>query len=217
MKDIIEFSKELKDNNCYVTIKVPKIYDVQKHNCVLGVYATKHGNEYEVEMYEYLHKLFNVYVVVQEPSAENLFEYPALKFMEILIKKCKKPCLYLHTKGAGNPRKLQDTIREFWQFELTHNYQTYIDLVKTNEKKPLVSTMFTGKEKHTWFNCFVVNEYVFDNFTIPLVKTNRWFYECLFKDADAEVLGVLATDIIGSNSQTVFTYLNKYINTNMRK
>ena len=77
------------------------------------------GLKIEKEMNEWLLPEYNIYTVYQKYPGK-LFEYPALRFAQWLLKKKRhKFLLFIQTKGAFNPTKRQKGIRECWKNKYT--------------------------------------------------------------------------------------------------
>lgn len=184
--------------------------------CVLGVLKTKAGLEIKKEMLSWLEKYYDVTCVEQDPPGV-LFEYPAIKkAIELAIEK-NEPVLYIHTKGAANKvvpgyrtldmeRKCnkmpkgtkcadsQIIFRKMWKKEFGENRQKYIDAVNTD--KPTVSCPYTGKEKITWKNAWIINPAA----AKELLKTfhidkNRFYYERMFTNTDIDVVGIIENNV----------------------
>lgn len=200
------FTEYIKNTyNVSVNVIKPLEYRDSKPNCVLGVYLTDKGREIEKEMMEYLPAFFNVYIVEQIPSDNNLYEYPAIKYMELITKKTNKSCIYIHSKGAGNYHMVQDKIRRFWKHELTCNLINYIIPLYELPNQPVVTTTFTGSHKITWFNMFFVNSFVFNDFTVKYDQ-DRHYYEQLFTNTNIIVKGIIRNDINEDNVNIMFKY-----------
>ena len=181
-------------HNLDVAITKPSIIDENKYNCVFGVLCTLDGVKIKDSFIDFLEKYFNVWVVEQS-IINNLYEYPFLKYFELLVKETKQSCLYIHSKGAGRKHDIQEVTRLMWKSEIKNHKDWYFNIIKSETDK-IVSTMYTGSvNKNTWFNCFVVNKNVFNDFTIEL-NEDRYFYECLFRNyKDIKVIGRLSNDI----------------------
>lgn len=200
------FSDYIKNtHNVIVNVIKPTNYINNKINCVLGVYLTEKGQEIEKEMVEYLQRIFNLYIVEQVPSDNTLYEYPAIKYVELLTKETNNICLYIHTKGAGNYHQIQDKIRNFRKHELTLNLINYIIPLFENYNQPVVTTTFTGSHKITWFNLFFVNPNVFNFFTVKY-DPDRHYYEQMFTNTNINTIGVLRNDINEENINIMFKY-----------
>lgn len=202
---LTQFNEILNNDINNINVIPPQIINDNKYNCVFGVYLTDEGKKIQNEMMEYLPDIFNVYIIQQLPSENNLFEYPALKFMELLINNTNKSCCYIHSKGAANPTPIQKKIREFWKKEILNYYKIYFNSIE-NDNIPLVSTMFTGEQKHTWFNCFFANKNVFKNNTIYL-SNDRYYYEKIFNNTNVNVIGKYVNDANQNNVLKIFKYI----------
>lgn len=157
-----------------VSITNPEI-DETKDYCVLGVLKTERGLKIREEMLSWLSSAYNVYTVEQEAPG-NLFEYPALLFMKTLQTENKKPCLYVHTKGAANDRNSQAAIRRMWKDEFIGHKDEYFSLINTSV--PTIACPFTGAEKITWLNGMLFNYEAAKEIKIPLPRC-RYLYEQL--------------------------------------
>lgn len=157
-----------------ITISKPTI-DSLKDYCVLGVLKTEHGLKIRDELLSWFSPVYNVYVVEQEVPGK-MFEYPALLFMKYLQMETKKPCLYIHTKGAANDKDSQAYVRRMWKDEFIEHKDEYFSLIDTNV--PVIACPFTGDEKITWLNGMLFNYEAAKVIEIPLPK-NRYLYEQL--------------------------------------
>jgi len=145
--------------------------------CILGCLNTKNGLIICKEMRSWLDTEHNVFEVHQEPPGK-LFVYPAIKCAVDTAITMNEPVLYLHTKGAANPYPLhykesmmascvnypknakpedcQKIVRNMWKHEFTgQRLQRYIEEV--NKEEPIIVCPFTGTEKYTWQNGFIIN------------------------------------------------------------
>ena len=169
--------------------------------CVFGVLLTEEGKKIKAEMLEWLEPIYEVHLIEQEPPGK-LFEYPAIKeAIELSIER-NLPVLYIHTKGAANPvpswaermmnekfdipksAKLEDcqkTIRNLWKNEFTGDRLTkYLD--RLNTEKATVCCPYTGIQKWTWFNAWMINPTAAKLFSNRLRFSDyRWYYERIFE------------------------------------
>jgi len=183
------------------TIKIiHKTYNsTNKTLCVFGVLENENGKKIEEEMLKWLLPNYDLYIVYQKYPGK-LYEYPALKFAQYLIKKKKKTLLlYLHTKGAFFPNRdkdIQKIVRELWKYEYSgNNIKKYINPILNNIAD--VTAMFVGNRyKTTWFNGFYISYRAFNIINLDkLLNTSRWNYEILFKNTKARVLGIIENKI----------------------
>ncbi len=169
--------------------------------CILGVLKNKDGLTIKEEMLSWLTKYYDVFCVEQEPPGLE-FEYPAIKCVLNTAITLNEPVLYLHTKGSGNkiptnykefmmhssvnypktakPEDCQRVVRLMWKKEFTENKEKYINAVNTD--KPVVACPFTGKDKMSWQNGWIINPAA----AKELLKTfhkdkNRYYYEHMFR------------------------------------
>lgn len=199
-----------------------------KQLCVLGSYLTEEGKKIKAEMLSWLEKEYDIICVDQEVTSK-LFEYPAIKrALELSISK-NEPVLYIHTKGAGNkipsyanskrmmnpnynvpksakPEDCQKVIRNLWKYEFTKE-RLKIYLKEVNNTKPIVCCPYTGPEKITWWNAWIINSAAAKIIMPKLKQTDyRWYYERIFRDEkDIEVKGIrmddLKCDTLDSNKE----------------
>lgn len=190
-----------------------------KHLCVLGVLLTDEGKKIKSEMLEWLDPVFEAICVEQDPPGK-LFEYPAIKRAAELSAEKNRPVLYIHTKGAANkvpawsgkmlnkkfnvpptarPEDCQKTIRNLWKNEFTgKRLEEY--LKRCNTDKPTVCCPYTGKEKWTWFNAWIINPTA-AKLLVNTIKENsfRWYYERIFSDIkEIDVVGMRKNDLVSS-------------------
>jgi hypothetical protein len=92
--------------------------------CVFGVLENNNGLQIEKEMLKWLIPNYNLYIVYQK-NPGKLYEYPALRFAQWLIKKKNKNyLLYIHSKGASHPNRdknIQIIVRKLWEHEFSGN------------------------------------------------------------------------------------------------
>lgn len=185
--------------------------------CVFGVLLTEEGKKIKSEMLEWLDQFYEVTIVEQEPPGDK-FEYPAIKRAAELSVEKNSPVLYIHTKGAANkvpgwsarmlnkkfkvpstakPEDCQKTIRNMWKNEFTgKRLEEYLN--RCNTDKPTVCCPYTGKEKITWFNAWIINpsaaKYVLKNIR---VDNWRWYYERIFGNIkEVNVIGMRLNDLL---------------------
>jgi len=158
--------------------------------CVFGVADTEKGRAIEEEMRAWLEPNYNVVEVWHDGL---LFEQPALRYMQDMCAVSKRPCLYIHTKGAFNRDEFSEKVREMWMREFTEKRDLYFGLV--DRPYAAVACPMTGKDKTTWYNGFVVNAQAMAE--IPVIEPlfNRKHYERLFVDKNPQVIGVMRNDV----------------------
>ena len=169
--------------------------------CIFGVLENNNGLKIEEEMLKWLIPEYNVYIVYQKYPGK-LFEYPALRFAQWIIKKKNKTfLLYLHSKGAFHPKRsknIQMIVRKLWKHEYSgNNKNKYINSILIN--KTDVSTMFSYYRKKTWFNGFFVSQKAFDLIGKVKIK-KRMYYEIMFGKTKARVLGILSNKVKNSHA-----------------
>ena len=169
--------------------------------CVFGVLENKYGLKIEEEILKWLLADYNVYIVYQKYPGK-LFEYPALRFAQWIIKKKNETfLLYLHSKGAAHPNRsenIQMIVRKLWKHEYSgDNKNKYINAILTN--KTDVATMFSYRKKTTWFNGFFVSQRAFDLVGKIKIK-KRIYYEMMFWKTKARVLGILDNKVKNSHA-----------------
>jgi len=177
-------------------------YSSNKILCIFGVLENSYGKKIEEEMLKWLIPYYNIYIVYQKYPGK-LFEYPALKFAQYIIKKKNQTfLLYVHSKGAFYPYRdnIQKIVRELWKFEFSgNNIKKYITPIINNQTD--VTTMFASKNKTTWFNGFYISYRAFDiigNLDKKLNKS-RYEFETLFHKTKARVLGILENNVYNAH------------------
>ena len=185
--------------------------------CILGCLDTKNGLIICKEMRSWLDTEHDVFEVHQEPPGK-LFEYPAIKCAVNAAITVNEPVLYLHTKGAYNlipthykvsmmapcvnfpkeakPEDCQRIVRNMWKHEFTgESLQQYIKEANVNE--PRVVCPFTGPEKYTWQNGFIINPSAAKEIKKFLkLETKRHYYETMLKDKPTiKVIGIRNNNI----------------------
>lgn len=205
-----------------------------KHLCVFGILKTDLGLTIKNEMLHWLSQYYEVLCIEQEPPGV-LFEYPAINATLKLAIQLNEPVLYIHTKGAANKNAIcpfqyqmhssinlpknatvddtQVVVRQMWQVEFTKNIQKYFDAVNTD--KPTVACPYTGKEKITWQNAWIINPAAAKELqkTFHLDK-NRYYYETMFVNTNIDVIGIVSNkcDNIAPHKElwdSIWTYLKK--------
>ena len=158
--------------------------------CVFGVADTEAGRSIEKEMREWLEPNYHLIEVWHDGS---LFEQPALRYMQDLVKETGKPCLYIHSKGAYRRPELSADIRQMWKHEFTVNRDLYFGLV--NRPYAVVACPATGSDKTTWYNGFVANKRAMSEIPPIEPNTNRFVFERLFIGQRPQVIGVMRNDL----------------------
>lgn len=185
---------------------------------VLGCLLSDAGKAIKAEMLNALHE-HKILCIPQDPPG-RLFEYPAIKYTAKLSVDTNMPVLYIHTKGAGNrvpwylfaklpnraivddmpigakPEDWQATVRKFWYHEYTGNrLNTYLNALDSSS--PCVVCPFTGTDKSTWQNAFIINPLAGNEILTHLKLTdNRDYYEHIFEYMDKVIVkGIIYDDI----------------------
>jgi hypothetical protein len=164
-----------------------------KRRCVLGVLKTEEGLRIKEEMLAWLESKYEVFVIEQEVPGK-LYEWPALKFAADLSENSMEPVLYLHTKGAGNPREQQRWVRNFWRDEFVGHIDQYfeaVDVLNPTVVAPIVSK----KNRICWFNGFVINPLAAKELNKNItLKTDRMWYEqgMLTSCTNIDCVGILS-------------------------
>ena len=169
--------------------------------CVFGVLENNNGLQIEKEMLKWLIPNYNLYIVYQK-NPGKLYEYPALRFAQWLIKKKNKNyLLYIHSKGASHPNRdknIQIIVRKLQEYEFSgNNKNKYINSILTN--KTDVATLFSYGRKKTWFNGFFISKRAFDIIG-KIKKKKRMYYERMFVNTKTRVLGILNNKVINSHA-----------------
>lgn len=182
--------------------------------CIFGCLMNEEGKKIKTEMLSWLNKNHNVFCVDVLPPNDK-YEYPFIQKVLDCCIKINEPVLYLHTKGSGNkiskawkllsdmkfpfpknakPEDCQTIVRNMWKYEFTNNINSYIKAVNTNE--PTVACPYTGDDKTTWQNGFVINPAA----AKILIKTfhldkNRYYYERMFNNLNINVVGLRLNNV----------------------
>ena len=152
--------------------------------CVLGVLATENGRQIERYMLSWLQKKYTVYAIRQQPPG-SLYEYPALRFAQLLSMEKKQPVLYLHTKGAANKRKLQCKTVNMWRYEFVEHKSDY----RKNLGDYDLLCPYSGPQNITWLNGFIASDKAFSAIPPIEIFENRYYYETLFKGTQLKCFG----------------------------
>ena len=152
--------------------------------CILGVLLSENGIKIEQYMLSWLMKEYDVFSI-RQPLPGVLFEYPALRFAQLYSTEFNTPILYLHTKGAANPRRQQRRIINMWRHE-------FVDLKAEYEKRLDnydILLPYSGPQNITWLNGFIATVNAFSSISpIPILE-NRYLYEILFKGSSLSCYG----------------------------
>ena len=185
---------------------------------VLGCLLNERGKKIKEEMLDAL-KEHRIITVDQEPPGK-LFEYPGIRTAAKASIDFNEPVLYIHTKGAGNavpwylfaklpnraivedmpvgakPEDWQGTVRKFWYNEFTgERLKVYLDELRSDV--PFVVCPFSGKDKSTWQNAFIINPLAGNEIIRNLrLTSDRDYYEHIFTDMEnVQVKGIIYNDI----------------------
>ena len=170
------------------------------------------GLEIEKKMLSWLLPEYDVYCVYQKYPG-LLYEYPALRFAQWLSQIYNKNIiLYVHTKGAFYPSKIQSQIIELWKHEFINpRKKIYIKLLKDNNAD--IALPFTN-HIFTWFNGIFISNRAFNLIgEIESKPSSRYYYETLFWNSNItskniRFKGVLNDSVSGLD---VILEINKYI------
>ena len=178
----------------------------KKPYAVLCSVQNTEGKKIEEEQLEWLTKNYNVYVVRHDGS---LFEFPGLRFLQMMTIRTGKPMLYIHTRGAFHRWKTTLPTRRMWEHEFGSEQQKYFDLVNTDE--PTVACPFSGQSKYTLYNGFVANAAAMA--AIPTIEqsADRFIYEKIFEGSNVNVIGTIINipdDEESKNAARQFLYTN---------
>ena len=169
----------------------------KKHKCVLCAVDTDKGRAIANDMLSWLSPLYEVHIVWHDGTQ---YEYPGLKYLQELCINSNEPCLYLHTRGAYNYHKNTTPFtHNMWKKEFGEKRNKYFDLVNTDQ--PTAACPFTGTDKYTWYNGFVVNPAAMKSVTIK-PESNRLVYEYIFKGSDVNVRSTIYSNINGYDKLT---------------
>lgn len=126
--------------------------------CVLGVLFSEEGKRIEHYMLSWLTKKYNV-ISVRQPMPGIMFEFPALRFAQLFSLENKEPVLFLHTKGAGNPGKIQRKIVNMWKHEFVAHKSAYDKSINQYD----LFVPYSGPQAITWFNGFIASPKAFSS------------------------------------------------------
>lgn len=125
--------------------------------CVFGVLKTKKGLIIKEHITNYLKNRFNIFYIEQEPPGK-MYEYPAIKYALKMAIDMNEPVLYIHTKGASDPKYAwyQSSAKKMWEQEFgTEKVIENFKLVDTNV--PTIACPVIGPNNETWFNGKIIN------------------------------------------------------------
>ena len=199
-----------------VGCKTPSIANKINCLCVLGVLNNQQGIAIKQEMLEWLSQQFNVVVCLQDTPGD-MFEFPAIKTATELSIRYNNNALYIHSKGAGNkipgnfktammapgikypqsatPEDCQRIVRLMWKKEFTYpRLNNYLDVLNTSV--PTVVCPFTGPERITWQNGWLMNPTAASILSKSLhLSSDRYYYEQVFMHlSDIVVKGMILND-----------------------
>lgn len=165
---------------------ITKIENSDKPWAVLCSAQNEQGKEIEEEQLAWLKEKYNIYLVRHDCT---LYEYPGLRFLQMMTIRTGEPMLYIHTRGAFHRWKTTLPTRRMWEHEFGSEQQKYFDLVNTDE--PTVACPFSGQSKYTLYNCFVANAAAMA--AIPTIEqsADRFIYEKIFEGSNVNVIGTI--------------------------
>ena len=169
--------------------------------CVLGVLLSENGKQIEQYMLSWLTKEYKVFCV-RQPAPGTLFEYPALRYAQLLSLENGEPVLYLHTKGAANKGRSQRQTINMWKFEFVDSVADY----EKNLEQFDVVLPYSGPQNITWLNGFIASPEAYAKIPPIAPEQNRFLFEILFKGTDLKFHGrrmndLLRTDIVDNVSR----------------
>ena len=165
--------------------------DQKCNTCVLGVLLSENGKIIEQYMLSWLTKKYNVFSI-RQPLPGTLYEYPALRFAQLLSIEREEPILYLHTKGAANPRKYQRRTINMWMHEFVEVKAEY----EKNINQYDLLLPYSGTQNITWLNGFIGSPKAFSSIPSIPVFENRYYYEILFKGSNLRCFGRRIKDLL---------------------
>ena len=182
--------------------------------CVLGVLLTPEGEAIEQYMLSRLTRAYQV-VCIRQAVPGSLFEYPALRYAQLYAVEHKEPVLYLHTKGAANPRAMQRKIIKMWMAEFVGAKQKYEENIPDYD----LLMPYAGPRNITWQNGFIATPAAFSSIP-PIEKSdNRFVYEILFRDSSLSSFGGRFDSIIRNdetdNTALMFDDIEKFSSANL--
>lgn len=192
---------------------------VSKPLCVLGAQVGTNAGKYiKNELHSWLDTKFSVIQVSADTGTKN--EYPFIRKVIDTAIQTNQPVLYIHTKGACNiiskayelnkktgvsipenalPNDSQVIVRRMWKHEFTDNYEAYLNAVNTD--MPVVACPYTGTDKTTWHNSFVINPSAAKILNESFHEDgNRYYYERMFNQTDIKVIGIRLNNVERGNN-----------------
>ena len=170
-QELYNISVEVVENRC-----IKNISESNVKTCILGVLLSEEGKQIEKYMLSWLTEKYDV-ISIRQPMPGCMFEFPALRFAQLYSVENKEPILYLHTKGGGNPARIQRQIVNMWKHEFVTNKMDYDKRI--NQYDLLLP--YSGPQGITWFNGFIATPKAFSSIPPILFFDNRYVYEMLFK------------------------------------
>jgi len=124
----------------------------------------------------------------------------------VIKKKQHKFLLYIHTKGAFYPTKIQRGIRECWKNEYTGK-RKFEYIIPLEKKIADVTSILTGKKRGTWSNSFFITRKGFQILRKIKPMKNRYSFERLFeKHPEAKIKGILKSNVSTSRAWKIVKY-----------
>ena len=177
--------------------------------CILGCLLTEAGKSIKAEMIEQFRKKYDIIAVNQEPPGK-FFEYPALSFAQQFSIITGKPVLYVHTKGAANPKNVynQTKVRWLWYNEFISRYNDYNTYVSKHIND--VVCPFSGGSQYTWMNGFIATPSAWKH--VHLRQTfDRYYYEYIFQGTPVKIHGRIMNNVTlypSKEASTMIEYIN---------
>lgn len=177
--------------------------------CVLGCLLTEAGQRIKAEMIEQFRKKYDIIAVNQAPPGK-FYEFPALSFAQSASIKTGKPVLYVHTKGAANPKNVyhQDKVRKMWYNEFVVGYNEYKSYIESHPGE--VACPFSGSSKYTWMNGFIGSVDAWKRVNIRQTF-DRYYYEYIFQGSPVKVHGRIMNNVTwypSKEASSMITYIN---------
>ena len=200
-----------------------------KPYCVLSVLDTESGRMIANEMLSAYSKYYDVHIVKHDGSE---YEYPGIYYTRKLCLETKESVLYIHTKGAGNhiPRNpqnyinskilsysgatmdvWQETVRKMWEHEFITKQTLYFSKIN-NSTEPLIVCPFTGPDKSTWNNGFIMTYNAALKIKEIKKSTDRYFFEHMFKNEQVKVVGTVYRDLTPQTMWKMQSYIWQFAN-----
>ena len=153
------------------------------HKCILCAVNNPRGQSIAKDMLRWLKPIYEIHVIWHDGTK---YEYPGIKYLQDLCISINEPCLYLHTRGAYHfHSNTTMQTHKLWRQEFGQSRDIYFKLVDTDV--PAAACPFSGKNKHTWYNGFVVNVAAMK--AIPEIQPteDRMFFERIFRDTEVNI------------------------------